>query len=42
MQNSREGKITCLVLRKMSVQEISDAMNWVAEGIGSIADKIST
>ena len=42
MQNPREGKITCLVLRKMSVQEISDAMNWVAESIESIADKIST
>ena len=42
MQNPREGKISCLVLRKMSVQEISNAINWVAESIESIADKIST
>ena len=42
MQNPREGKISCLVLGKMSIQEKNNAIKWVAESTESIADKIST
>ena len=42
MQNPREGKISRPVIGKMSIQENNNAMNWVAESIESIADKIST
>ena len=42
MQNPREGKISHPVLEKMSVQEKNNAINWVAESMESIADKIST
>ena len=42
MQNPREGKIYCLVLGKMSIQEKNNAIKWVAESTESIADKIST
>ena len=42
MQNPREGKISCLVLGKMSIEEKNNAIKWVAESTESIADKIST
>ena len=42
MQNLREGKISRPVLEKMPIQEKNNAINWVAESIESIADKIST
>ena len=42
VQNPREGKIACPVLGKMSIQEKNNTINWVAESIESIADKIST
>ena len=41
-QNPREGKISCPVLGKMSIQEENNAINRVAESIESIAYKIST
>ena len=31
MQNPREGKISCPVLGKMTIQGKNDAINWVAE-----------
>ena len=42
MQNLRKGKISRPVLEKMPIQEKNNAINWVAESIESIADKIST
>ena len=42
MQNPREGKISCPVLGKMSVQEKNNAINQVAESIKKYCCKIST
>ena len=41
LQNPTEDKISCPVLRKISIQEKYNAKNLVAESIESIADKIS-
>ena len=42
MQNPRGGKISHPVLGKMSIQEKNNTINWIAESIENIADKILT